>query len=319
MRREMLDAVADERARAFDGFLTAELEPWLAVKEGERAKIAQRSYILAGAAILFAIAMALALSTSTEIQFALFAGGFIGIAGTGLALWPLSSWGKTFKADLFSRIFRWFGYEYSPDAPVTLMEPLRRCGILPGYDKRHLEDHVWGEIDRARFELADCKLVEEHRDSKGRTSETTVFHGLIGYFTFAKPFQGRTVLHTDHGTIFNALGGMGRDGERVVLEDPKFENVFEVYSTDQVEARYLLTPAFMERLLAMRDRLGGRMQAAFLDEKLYLSVHLGKDHFRNPSVFTRVDDPQKVERLVAPILFIASAVRILKLNQETRV
>ena len=319
MTTGLLDALADERARAFDGFLKSELEPWLVLKEGERAKIAQRSYVLAGAVILFAIAMAMALATSMELQFGLFAGGFIGIAGTGIALWPLTSWGKRFKADLFSRIFQWFGYEYSPDAPVTLMEPLRQCGILPGYDKRHLEDHVWGEIERSRFELADCKLVEVHRDSNGRTSETVVFHGLIGYFTFSKPFQGRTVLHTDHGTIFNALGGIGRDGERVVLEDPRFEKVFEVYSTDQVEARYLLTPAFMERLLQLRDGLGGRMQAAFLNERLYLSVHLGKDHFKDPSVFRRVDDPERIERLVAPILFIASAVRILKLNQETRV
>ena len=319
MPGELLDAVADERVRAFDGYLTAELEPWLVVKEAERAKIAQRSYILAGIVILFAVAMALALATTMELQFGLFAGGFIGITGTGIALWPLTSWGKSFKAELFSRIFKWFGYEYSPDAPVTLMEPLSQCGILPGYDKRHLEDHVWGEIEHARFELADCKLINETRDSKGRRHETTVFHGLIGYFTFAKPFHGRTVLHTDHGLIFNALGGMGREGERVLLEDPKFEDVFEVYSTDQVEARYLLTPAFMERLLSLRNRLGGRMQAAFLNEKLYLSVHLGKDHFRNPSVFARVDDPQKVERLVAPILFIASAVRTLKLNQETRV
>lgn len=35
--------------------------------------------------------------------------------------------------------------------------------------------------------------------------------------------------------------------EKVTLEDPEFNEIFEVYSNDQVESRYLLTPAFMER------------------------------------------------------------------------
>lgn len=36
--------------------------------------------------------------------------------------------------------------------------------------------------------------------------------------------------------------------DNVILEDTEFNEIFNVFSNDQVEARYLLTPSFMERL-----------------------------------------------------------------------
>ena len=36
--------------------------------------------------------------------------------------------------------------------------------------------------------------------------------------------------------------------KEVILEDPEFKNIWAVHSDDQVEARYLLTVTFMERL-----------------------------------------------------------------------
>lgn len=40
----------------------------------------------------------------------------------------------------------------------------------------------------------------------------------------------------------------GRTLHQVKFEDPKFDKLYSVYSDDQVESRYLITPAFMERL-----------------------------------------------------------------------
>lgn len=38
----------------------------------------------------------------------------------------------------------------------------------------------------------------------------------------------------------------------VRLEDPEFEKIFVVYSSDEVEARYILSTSFMERLVEFR-------------------------------------------------------------------
>ena len=53
------------------------------------------------------------------------------------------------------------------------------------------------------------------------------------------------------GQSLQSLNGkMAHGGRDVVkLEDPEFEKEFVVYAHDQVEARYVLSPSLMRRLL----------------------------------------------------------------------
>ena len=44
-----------------------------------------------------------------------------------------------------------------------------------------------------------------------------------------------------------------KEQERVQLEDVRFTNEFLVYSTDQVEARYAISTAMMEKILAFKE------------------------------------------------------------------
>ena len=58
-------------------------------------------------------------------------------------------------------------------------------------------------------------------------------------------------ISADGGLNIHLLKNMSkkpRKLEEVKLEDAEFNNIFDIYSDNQVEARYLLTPSFMERL-----------------------------------------------------------------------
>jgi Protein of unknown function (DUF3137) len=74
--------------------------------------------------------------------------------------------------------------------------------------------------------------------------------------------------------------------EPVRLEDPRFEGRFEAYSDDQIEARALLTPAFMERFMALASSSGGYSLPGALAEGNRLVVALpkraGRDLFEPP-------------------------------------
>ena len=69
---------------------------------------------------------------------------------------------------------------------------------------------------------------------------------------FNKNFNGHTVVLPDTaekilGKFGQSLQSMSSRGELVKLEDPEFEKEFCVYGDDQVEARYILSPALMKR------------------------------------------------------------------------
>jgi len=105
--------------------------------------------------------------------------------------------------------------------------------------------------------------------------------------------------------------------ENVQLEDPKFEEIFEVYSTDQIEARYLLTVSFMERLLDLADIFDDvEIQLCFDDNNLLMIIPLRKPIFE-PGPITEpenfVDDAQS---LLKEMHLICQIVDTLKLNMK---
>jgi len=56
------------------------------------------------------------------------------------------------------------------------------------------------------------------------------------------------------------------------MDDTLFNDEFRVFTDDKVEARYLLTPAFMKCLREFKIKFAGEMgvSVAFMDDKFYL-------------------------------------------------
>ena len=87
-----------------------------------------------------------------------------------------------------------------------------------------------------------------------------------------------------------------------------FSKEFRVFADDEVEARYLLTPAFMERLRELKEKFAGKMgvSAAFMDDKLYLFLNGAKNKFETtlfspPSLEDAVGIKNEISELLSII------------------
>ena len=150
------------------------------------------------------------------------------------------------------------------------------------------------------FDLYEAHLERETKDKDGDSSWSTVFRGQLIRIHFPKPFLGVTVVRRDAG-IFNGLRNMGKKFDRIGLADPKFERIFEVYGTDQVEARALVHPFFMERLLEIeRAYEGKKVRCAFEDGDLLVAIE-GGDKFEVGDMFKGLADPERARRIVGDI------------------
>ena len=58
----------------------------------------------------------------------------------------------------------------------------------------------------------------------------------------------------------------------IQLDDPEFEKAFAVYSTDEIEARYLLSHSMMKRVLELRDRFGAKVRFSFRDSFVCIAI-----------------------------------------------
>ena len=254
--------------------------------------------------------------------------GFMGLAGLGY--WshkPVRKYAANVKAEVFPEIFRFFGenYLYSESSPLK-MELLEVSGIIPSYDSSHLEDYVKGDYKDITLELTEARLRETRGSGKNRRT-VTVFNGIFVLLDMNKNFSGKTIVKKDIGKLGNwfsrtfskKLFSKAINLENVKLEDPVFEKKFEVYSSDQVEARYLLTTSFMERLLELSSLFSkqGVIQCSFYLNKLLLMIPSDKNRFEVGSVFqpaTFVDD---VNHILKEMAIIFEIIDILKLEQKT--
>jgi hypothetical protein len=68
-------------------------------------------------------------------------------------------------------------------------------------------------------------------------------------------------------------------GDKVQLEDPDFMNLFKVYCNDPIEARYILTPAMMERIKSLSTQVEGDLYLSFKNDKVSVLMNSGKNNF----------------------------------------
>ena len=300
--------------------IQAELAPWLEAKEAER-KAAVRRFLLS---IPVGVAVALVAGAAGAIfnwpvpviaVVAVIAAALV----LGVGALKMNALRKTVKIELNSRIARSFGLSYRERPPTPARyDAFRGHGLIPGSDRRRFEDNFHGALHGAEFELYEAHL-EERRRSKNRTYYVTVFRGALIRIRFPRTVEGVTLVTRDKG-IFNAFEGWGKKTfgsrgarlERIGLVDPSFEKQFEVYGTDQVMARYLLTPSFMERLLELEALLKGKNVRCVFDESLAEQAGEGEllivaetgNLFEPATLFKPLDDPARVETLYADIAMI---------------
>ena len=123
------------------------------------------------------------------------------------------------------------------------------------YNHTSTQDHVSGRYGNIAFEFADVHHTMETGSSKSKR-RLTVFKGTMVRMLIPNP-TGTVLLITSDKGFFNRFGGLFSGLERITLEDPHFEDYFEVYGTDQIQARRFLTPSMMERFVTVGARHNG--------------------------------------------------------------
>lgn len=111
---------------------------------------------------------------------------------------------------------------------------------------------------------------------------------------------------------------IGEKMEYLHLEDLKFGEMFASYSSDQVEGRYLITPAFMERLLNLKTVFGTKkIKCSFYDNKLMIAIETNKDLFEIGDLHTSLEDSKCMNNFYNEISSILRMVDYFKLDENT--
>lgn len=142
------------------------------------------------------------------------------------------------------------------------------------------------------------------------------FKGIVVELKMNKKFKGHTFFLNKS---FNSkkIKIDTNKFQSVNLESVDFADKYEVYSTDQVEARYILTTAMINRLDNLKLAFQAKcIRACFKDNKLILAIDTGKDMFAMGSDYEK-SNFKTFKNLFNEVVSILKIVDQLKLYENT--
>lgn len=179
-----------------------------------------------------------------------------------------------------------FGYEPWGRIPRSEFEASR---LFEGRIDRYAgEDLLTGKVGGTAFRMSELRVEQRRRRRNERVVYETVFSGLFLLADFPKDVKGPLYVLPDGterhlgallGRALQSLPLHGR-GALVELESPAFERHFKVYGRDPIEARYVLSPAFMRRLVRFREATNDGVRLVVQNGVLALALPLPGDLFR---------------------------------------
>ncbi len=186
------------------------------------------------------------------------------------------------------------------------------------HDRYSGNDLVKGSIDDIPLQFSDVHAEYKTKNSKGGSQWHTIFQGLFIVADFNKHFKGTTLILPD--TFGSLIGGWLQSqnssyGELMKMDDPEFEKHFVVYGSDPIEARYLLTPSMMKRIVDFKNRSKQELYISFKSEQIHIAIAYNKDLFE-PSVFSSLLDYKSAMEYIKTLHLAVGIVQELKLNQK---
>lgn len=286
--------------------MAGELGQWLAAQEGERQAVKAKARHIWQYGVAFAAGLVfLIVAVGGSIETALKVGFFVGLAGFGLSEWAKRPLLKRIKGGINAAIAKAIGMDYAVDCePGSTFERAKQFDMVPGYDNSRFQDLWWGLVAGQPFTMHEARLTEVRGSGKSRR-EVVVFEGQILSIGFNRRFHSTTLIERDGARRRFFVGAEkeqcsigGLDLGRVDITHPGFEDRFTVWSNDQVEARTIIHPEYVERLLAVEQAFAGEdIRALFHGGDLLITVKTG-DLFESGTL-DAAQDQAMVETVIA--------------------
>nr|WP_314564769.1 DUF3137 domain-containing protein [uncultured Campylobacter sp.] len=207
-------------------------------------------------------------------------------------------------------------FSYDPFAGISRKE-FRRIGIYSP-DEFRAEDQISGIYNDVEFSLSEA--VDIPNDAKLNLGDSAALN-LLSAIVFAwetmkdmQAFSGSVLVcefykkFSEQTIVASRTLNTKFIGEKEQMDDTLFNDEFRVFTDNKVEARYLLTPAFMKRLRELKEKFAGEMgvSAAFMDDKFYLFLNGAKNKFETTlfSLPPSLEDAAQIKKEISELLSI---------------
>ena len=242
---------------------------------------------------------------------------------TGL---PVAEYYHETKKTILQIMIKFFGdFSYGYEKKIS-PEIINDSQIMASYDKINFDDCFSGMYREVPVMITEYGLyIKTIVEKDGYSTERYIkkFNGILFYAKMNKSFKGQTIVTKDSLLLNRFRRFKNRDKqtgttkrlERVGLESPSFERKFEVYSDNQIEARYILTTVLIEHMMKLTESFPN-IKFCFKNDHILMNIEKTENMFECSSFFSTLLKYKRIEKNFNEFYELFMIIDTLRLNQK---
>ncbi len=214
---------------------------------------------------------------------------FINIIAVVIVCWPLYSWRKHEKEDVFDSFLGFYGnFKHIKD--VETQEDVE-LAIVPAHNKALIKHEFNGDHNGVDIAIRDVVYLKQRA-----TSVKKVVSGVLLAFDFHQLLENKILLFEKYGFYRkHKMADMVNLNEHINIPAA---NYFNVFADDMQSSSSYLCSAFFEKVLDLKDVFGARkIYIALQDSYIKIFLEGTQIYFDNHKLWSRKIEYDKFRRL----------------------
>lgn len=270
--------------------------------------------------IIILILLFLIIGYVNEIEYLIFIIMFIVIIISALVKLLSADDKKNFrnvyKKYIVLETFRDFFTDINYNFDIGLSKDIiEETGMMNTGDRYYSNDYFTAKYKNINFLSSDIEIKKECSSKNGK-SYVTIFKGQWLIFDFNKKFKTNIQVREKFFRGSKLCGLFSdRTYHKVSLEDIEFNKIFDVYSKDDYDTFYILTPNTMEKIKDLNKKLIGNLLFCFINNKMHVGIHNNSDLFE-PNIYKKINLQKEKEKIYNEIKIITEFIDTLDLDNN---
>jgi hypothetical protein len=185
---------------------------------------------------------------------------------------------------------------YTTERQPQVVEELKSFVVTPYFNELISNDVLFfklNNVDVQVYEVTLNEAINRELDGKKQKFREQVFKGIAVVTNVKKNFKGNIVIRPNKiNTIFKSSHPADYLND-IELESEEFNQFFKVKADNQVVARYIITPSFMQKLINIvsntnMKHISGEIMLGFSNQKLLILIPTKEGFINYDSVFDKI-------------------------------
>ncbi|MCZ6172930.1 DUF3137 domain-containing protein [Campylobacter ureolyticus] len=162
----------------------------------------------------------------------------------------------------------------------------------------YLDDAIKGEKFGTKFKFFEVFMCKDGNFN---------FGGVFFVADFSKEINSQTTIISKKIINFKSYN--------ILMDNALFNDKFKVFSDNPINAMYILTPLFLEKIANLTKNFGDNIKINFKNSKIYIHIEGKYDHFE-PDIYKSAITNNPAKNILDEINALLDIIEVLVLNSK---